>query len=224
MSDPVVQPRDPAADVFSAHRHEAGLRLDPGRTALVVVDMINEFCKPGGRMVLPGYEALVPPQRALIGRARALDVPVVFVIDSHRRGMRQDREFLKRTPHGEEGTWATEVIEEIAPAPGDHRVVKHRYSAFFGTDLDVLLRDMRVGQLVVMGVVTNICVRSTVHDAFFLGYDVVVPRDACAATGPREQESSLYDVATHFGVVSTAAAVARAMDGSAEIANEVPPV
>ncbi len=52
------------------------------------------------------------------------------------------------------------------------------------------------------GVVTNICVRSTVHDAFFNGYQVVVPSDACAATGPREQESSLYDIATHFGVVA----------------------
>jgi ureidoacrylate peracid hydrolase len=215
---------DPAADVFSAHRHGGGVRLDPSHAALVVVDMINEFCKPGGLMVLPGYEALVPPQRALIDRSHDLGVPVIFVIDSHRRGMRLDREFLKRTPHGEEGTWATEVIDEIAPAARDHRVIKHRYSAFFGTDLDILLRDLRVTQVVVMGVVTNICVRSTVHDAFFLGYEVVVPRDACAATGPREQESSLYDIATHFGVVSTAAVVGAGMDGSAEIANEVPPV
>ena len=53
-----------------------------------------------------------------------------------------------------------------------------------------------------MGVVTNICVRSTVHDGFFLGYDIAVPRDCCAATGPREQESSLYDIATHFGTVT----------------------
>ena len=57
-------------DSFSAHRHDDGTRLDPARTALVVVDMINEFCLPGGRMVLPGYEALIPPQRALIAAAR----------------------------------------------------------------------------------------------------------------------------------------------------------
>lgn len=215
---------DPAADVFSAHRHEAGMTLDPSRTALVVVDMINEFCKPGGKMVLPGYEALVPPQSALIERARSLDIPVVFVIDCHRPGMRRDREFLKRTPHGTWNTWATQVIDELSPREDDHVVLKHRYSSFFGTDLDILLRDMQVDQLVVFGVVTNICVRSTVHDAFFLGYEVLVPRDACAATGPREQESSLYDIATHFGVVSTTEAVVPAMDGSESIANVVPSV
>ena len=59
-----------------------------------------------------------------------------------------------------------------------------------------------------MGVVTNICVRSTVHDAFFHGYRVVVPEDGVAATGPREQESSLYDIATHFGIVGSRSVVA----------------
>jgi ureidoacrylate peracid hydrolase len=68
--------------------------------------------------------------------------------------------------------------------------------------LDLLLKDMTCDQLIVFGIVTNICVRSTVHDGFFLGYEVVVPEDCCAATGPREQESSLYDIATHFGVVN----------------------
>jgi ureidoacrylate peracid hydrolase len=71
-------------------------------------------------------------------------------------------------------------------------------------------------QLVVFGVVTNICVRSTVHDAFFIGYDVAVPQDCCAATGAREQESTLYDIATHFGVVTNAAdVVASLKDGLA---------
>jgi len=79
---------------------------------------------------------------------------------------------------------------------------------------------MLIDQLVVFGVVTNICVRSTVHDAFFNGYEVVVPRDCCAATGPREQESTLYDIATHFGVVSTSAAVVAALTSGAVIENE----
>ena len=210
-------------DVFSAHRHEGQVTLDPRRTAVIVVDMINEFCKPGGAMVLPGYEALMPAQTALIARARELDVPVIFVIDSHRRNMRRDREWLKRTPHGVENTWATQIIDDLAPQPDDIRVIKHRYSAFFQTDLDLVLKDMLIDQIVVFGVVTNICVRSTVHDAFFNGYEVVVPADACAATGPREQESSLYDIATHFGTVSTAATVCAAMDSSAPILNEVPP-
>ena len=211
-------------DVFSAKRQDGAITLDPKRTAVLVIDMINEFCKPGGRMVLPGYEALIPAQTALIAHARTLDVPVIFVQDSHRRNMRRDREWVKRTPHGIENTWATQVIDDLAPQADDIRVIKHRYSAFFQTDLDLVLKDMLIDQLVIFGVVTNICVRSTVHDAFFLGYDVVVPADACAATGHREQESTLYDIATHFGAVSTSRAVIAAMDGNMTIENNVPPV
>ena len=99
-------------------------------------------------------------------------------------------------------------------------MIKHRYSSFFQTDLDVTLKDMLVDQLVIFGVVTNICVRSTVHDAFFNGYAVVVPRDCCAATGPREQESTLYDIATHFGIVSDSGSVVAALRSGASIENE----
>lgn len=206
-------------DVFSAHRYAEVVRLDARRTAVVVVDMVNEFCKPGGLMVLPGYEALVVPQRRVIEAARAAGAPVVWVHDSHRRAMRRDREWAKRTPHCVEGSWGTEIIEDLGARPDEIHVIKRRYSAFFGTDLDVTLKDMLVDQLVVMGVVTNICVRSTVHDGFFNGYEIVVPSDCCAATGPREQESSLYDIATHFGVVSDAETVARALAVGADVAN-----
>ncbi len=207
-------------DVFSAHRHVERIALDPARTAVIVVDMINEFCKPGGKMVLPGYEVLVEPQLRVIEAARAAGAPVIWVHDSHRKGMRREREFLKRTPHGEEGTWATEIIDDLGARPDEIHVIKHRYSSFFQTDLDLVLKDMQCDQLVVFGVVTNICVRSTVHDAFFNGYEVVVPRDCCAATGPREQESTLYDIATHFGIVSDSHAVAAALAGGAAIENE----
>jgi ureidoacrylate peracid hydrolase len=208
-------------DVFSAHLNEQDVRLDSKRCAIVVVDMINEFCKPGGKMVLPGYEALVGPQRAIIDAARTAGVPVIWVHDAHRPGMRREREWAKRTPHCLENTWATEIIEDLGARADEIHVIKRRYSAFFQTDLDLTLKDMQVDQLVVFGVVTNICVRSTVHDAFFNGYEVVVPSDACAATGAREQESSLYDIATHFGVVSESARVAAAIAEGAVIANMI---
>ena len=209
----------PGLDVFSAHLQRETVRLDPARTAVLVVDMVNEFCKPGGRMVLPGYERLVPPQRLVIEAARAAGAPVVWVHDSHRRAMRRDREWLKRAPHCEEGSWGTEVIEDLGARGDEIHVIKHRYSGFFQTDLDLVLKDMLIDQLVVFGVVTNICVRSTVHDAFFIGYEVVVPEDCCAATGPREQASTLYDIATHFGVVSDAASVAAALRGGPALEN-----
>lgn len=92
-------------DVFSSHRKEDGMFLDPTTTAVIVVDMVNDFCKPGGKMVLPGYERLVRPQLEIIQAARKIGVPVIWVHDSHRANVRQDREWLKRTPHCVENTW-----------------------------------------------------------------------------------------------------------------------
>jgi ureidoacrylate peracid hydrolase len=208
-----------SVDVFSAHMNAERVQLKPDRSAVIVVDMINEFCKPGGRMVLPGYEKLVTPQLTIISSARMVGAPIIWVHDSHRRNMRRDREWLKRTPHSTEDTWATEIIEDLGAREVDIHVIKRRYSAFFQTDLDLTLKDMQVDQLIIFGVVTNICVRSTVHDAFFNGYEVVVPSDCCAATGPREQESSLYDIATHFGVVSDAPSVVAAFSRGVVIEN-----
>ena len=213
-----------ALDVFSARKHrDEALVVDPRRIAVLVVDMLNEFCKEGGAMVLPGHEALIEPQTRLIAAARAAGAPVVFVVDTHRRNMRREREFAKRTPHCIEGEWGCQVIDELAPREDDIFVVKRRYSGFFNTDLDLTLKDMAVDTVIVIGVVTNICVRSTVHDAFFHGYQVVVPEDCVAATGPREQESSLYDIATHFGFVSDATEVAAALEEGTPIRNrEIP--
>jgi ureidoacrylate peracid hydrolase len=115
---------------------------------------------------------------------------------------------MKRTPHCMEGTWGAEIVSELSQRPEDSTVIKRRYSGFFNTDLDLTLKDHEVDTVIVTGVVTNICVRSTVHDAFFLGYRVLVPEDCVAATGPREQESSLFDIATHFGTVCDSASVA----------------
>jgi ureidoacrylate peracid hydrolase len=206
-------------DVFSAKRQESLVRLDPRATAVLTVDMLNEFCKPGGAMVLPGYEALVEPQRRVIAAARAAGATVVWVVDAHRPNMRHERELAKRTPHCLEGGWGARVIDDLGARSDEIFVTKRRYSAFFNTDLDVTLKDMQVQALVVMGVVTNICVRSTVHDAFFHGYTVVVPEDCVAATGPREQASSLYDIATHFGTVSTSREVEAALSRGAPLVN-----
>jgi ureidoacrylate peracid hydrolase len=208
-------------DVFSANKVEASVTLQPQRTAVLVVDMLNDFCKPGGAMVLPGYERLVDPQRAVIEAARDVGASVVFIVDTHRSGMRRDRELLKRAPHCVEGSWGTRVIDELCPRHEDIFVTKRRYSAFFNTDLDLTLKDMEIDTVVVMGVVTNICVRSTVHDAFFHGYQVVVPEDCVAGTSPREHESSLYDMATHFGVVTDSLSVVAGLVSGTSIENKI---
>lgn len=209
------------ADVFSDHRHEGSMRLVADRAAVIVVDMVNEFCKPGGKMVLPDCESIVPRQKAVVAAGRRAGLPVVWVADSHRANLRRDREWVKRTPHCVEGTWGTQVIEDHEVLPDDRLVRKARYSAFFQTDLDLLLRDDMITQLIVFGVVTNICVRSTVHDAFFQGYEIIVPHDACAGTGDREHRSSLYDIATHFGTVCTSTDIVASLADGAPIANQI---
>jgi ureidoacrylate peracid hydrolase len=210
-----------AVDSFSAKKLERQVRIDPKSTGIVVIDMLNDFCKSGGAMVLPGYEGLVPSQKKVIEAGRQAGSAILFVVDTHRRSVRQDREFLKRAPHCLEGTWGAQVIEDLDPRPDDVYIVKRRYSAFFNTDLDLTLRDLQVNTLVIFGVVTNICVRSTVHDAFFLGYQVIVPEDCVAATGPREQESSLYDIGTHFGIVVDSEQVTAALLRSAPLENRM---
>ena len=190
-------------DVFSAARSEQqNITLRSDTTAVLIVDMLYDFCDPAGAMCLPGAERLYPIQNDLIQSARRSGMMIGWVVDSHRSGVRRDREFLKRAPHCLDDSSGINVVAELDKQKDDFVFLKRRYSAFFGTDLDLTLRDNLIDTLIVFGVVTNICVRSTVHDAFFNGYQVVVPSDACAATGPREQESSLYDIATHFGVVT----------------------
>lgn len=208
-----------SVDVFSAHKAEASFVLRPEKAAVIVVDMINEFCKPGGKMVLPGYETLVPPQLAVIENAREYHIPIFWVHDVHRKNMRREREFLKRSPHSEEGSWGTEIISELKAREDDIHITKRRYSSFYQTDIHLALKDMLIEQVIIFGVVTNICVRSTVADAFFEGYEVLVPQDCCAATGAREQASSLYDIATHFGVVCNSSDFVAALRSGKHIEN-----
>ena len=190
-------------DSFSGKKKDLTFTINKESTAILVVDMLNDFLKPGGKMVLDTGKVIFEPSSRLIEWARNNRIPVVYVNDSHRTGLRQDREFKKRAEHCIEGTWGAEVIEELKPQEGDFVVKKRRFSGFYETDLDLTLKDHEIDTVVTIGVVTNICVRSTIHDAFFRGYKVIIPRDCVMATGEREQESSLYDIETQFGEVTT---------------------
>lgn len=202
-------------DPFSAHRVAASDRewtLEPHRTALLVVDMLNDFCEPGGAMVLPGADRLYGAIGRLVDAARGGGGKVVWACDRH--ATLDDAEFRKRTPHCLAGTWGAEVVDALRVHQDDFTLPKRRFSAFFDTDLERWLREHGLDQVIVCGVVTNICVRSTVHDAFFRDLGVFVPRDACAATGEREQESTLYDISTHFGTVTDVTTLVAALDHS----------
>jgi ureidoacrylate peracid hydrolase len=101
------------ADSFSARRKQSSMKLNKGSTAILVVDMLNDFLKPGGKMVLEGGGVLIPPMRQLLKHAREVGIPVVYVNDSHRPGLKEDREFKKRSEHCIEGTWGAKVMTRI---------------------------------------------------------------------------------------------------------------
>jgi ureidoacrylate peracid hydrolase len=193
-------------DSFSAHSVTATEQVawSPGHTALLVVDMVNDFCAEGGAMVLPDSGWLYPVITGLADGVRERGGLVVWIRDEHDEG---DPEFRKRTRHCLTGSWGSQLVDALTPQAGDAVRPKHAFSAFYGTDLNEWLRRRGITTLIICGVVTNICVRSTTHDAFFHGYDVLIASDACAATSAREQESTLYDLETHFARVSTVAAL-----------------
>lgn len=153
------------------------MSFEPG-SALLVIDMLNDFIEDEGALVVPGAKRIVPRLAHILEEAREAGVPVIFVTDNHRE---DDLEFRHWPPHAVAGTWGAEVIGELKPLPGEYVVPKRRYSAFFGTDLDNYLRELGVGKLYLTGVLTNICVYATALDASMRNYEVAVFRDGVAS-------------------------------------------
>jgi ureidoacrylate peracid hydrolase len=198
------------------------LALDPRRTAVVVIDMLNDFCVEPGKLANPAALNLCPAQNSVLNAARTTGGTVIFVNEEHRPNLHPQREFAKRMTHTYTGTWGAQVVDSLMTEPSDIEVIKRRFSGFFQTDLDLTLRDRGITSVVLLGVLANICVRATAHDAFFQGYDVVVPADCVGSMSAFEQLAALYDIATHFGWVSDSAAVRAALTDGRPIINQVP--
>jgi len=217
----------------------AMLPLDVDRTALVVVDMQNGFASPGGMLDVAGID--VRPARDVIANAslvceaaRAARVPVVYLtigyppdlstaggLDSPNPQKELALRLMRERPNLRGklltfGTWDFAVVDELAPAAGDVVIVKSRYSGFHGTDLDSVLRSRGVRNLLMVGIASNVCVESTLRDAYFLEYWPVMVGDATMPAGPPEiQAATLYNVKTFFGWVANSEDVATALSGSA---------
>jgi len=157
------------------------------KAAILVIDVINDFVT--GVLGSDRAGAIVPNIRRLLDHARGACVPVIYVTDSHLPGV--DGEFKAWPRHAERGTWGSRVVEDVKPQEGDYRIQKRRYSCFYATDLDDLLRELGVDTVVLTGLVTNICVQHTAADAFFRGYRIVVPRDCVEAPTEDAQGASL---------------------------------
>ena len=162
--------------------------VDPAKTALVIIDMQNDFVKQGGSLLVPEAEATVPAIKCLLDFARANQMRVVYSQDTHRKG---DPEWEIWPEHCREGSWGWEIVAELAPTADDTVLRKLRYDAFYGTPLDHLLRLWRVHTLVICGTVANISVHYTAASAALRWYAVVIPRDAISALEPFDLEASL---------------------------------
>jgi nicotinamidase-related amidase len=184
---------------------EAHVRIDPARTALVVVDMQNDFVREGGGLLVPDAEASVPAIKALLEFARGHAMRVVYTQDTHREG---DPEWRIWPVHAREGSWGWEIVDELAPARDDVVLRKLRFDAFYGTPLDHQLRLWGVDTLVICGTLANMCVQYTAASAALRWYEVVIPRDAISALDVFDLESSLRQAALLFaGRITTVAAL-----------------
>ena len=186
-------------------------RVAPRHTALLVIDMQNDFCAEGGYVSKLGRDvtacqAIVPRLETLIAGARRFGVPVLWVQADYGSERVPEPMRLRQSQMGRgftccvEGSWGAAPFG-LVPGSDEATVVKHSYSGFIGTDLDLRLRAMRVRSLVVAGVQTNVCVESTIRDAHSRGYYSVVPRDAVASHMASEHEATLRNVAFLFGDV-----------------------
>jgi len=187
-------------DPFSAKQADREtLEIPAARTAVLCVDLVNDYVDPAGAMPVADAAPTLAAATRLVDGARAAGARIVWVRPGHLEP--EDGLFRKRIVHALGESWGAQVHASLPVRPEDRVLRKRRYSAFFATDLDLYLREHGVQRVIVVGVALNICVRSTVHDAFFHGYDVWVVPEACQATGEREAASTLYDIATHFGTV-----------------------
>ena len=195
-----------------------GELVAPDRCVLLVVDVQNDYCHDEGVFGRAGRD-LRPIQAAVdrvldvVAAARRAEVPIVWVRTEHDRWT-DSAAWLGRDVRSAgaicpAGTWGAELYR-VAPAPGERVITKHRYSAFVGTSLPVVLRALARPVLAIAGVTTNVCVESTARDAFMHDWQVVLLEDCSAALTKAEHDAAVHNVRTYFGRVADAAAVERA--------------
>jgi ureidoacrylate peracid hydrolase len=205
------------------------LSLDPRCAALIVVDMQNAYASKGGYLDLAGFDisgaqGAIEAIAVAVRAARAAGMTVIYFQNGW------DGEYLEAGGPGSpnyhksnalktmrkrpelagsllaKGTWDYALVDALTPQPGDIVIPKPRYSAFFNTQLDSILRARGIRTLVFTGIATNVCVESTLRDGFFLEYFGIVLEDATHQAGPEfAQKAAIYNIETFFGWVSNVA-------------------
>ena len=211
------------------------LEIDGEHTAVLLVDMQNAFASPGGMLDLAGVDVKPAAQavanaRLVVDAARAASIPVIYLVMGYPPDQSTAGGVDSPNPRKELalclmrerpalrgklltiGTWDFQIVDALAPARSDPVITKSRYSGFARTPLDALLRSRGIRTLLMAGIASNVCVESTLRDAYFHEYWPVMIEDATMPAGSAEiQRATVYNVTTFFGWVSTAAEVAGAL-------------
>jgi ureidoacrylate peracid hydrolase len=199
------------------------LEIDLARTAVVVVDVQNAFARPGGLLDLAGVDIsgadeVVRRIGELLEAARAASLQVVYLQTGYKPDLSNGGGAASPNPRKEtalclmrarpelkgkllvEGTWDFQIVETLAPRDSDIVVLKTRYSGFAGTQLDSVLRAREIRYLVFVGIATNVCVESTLRDAYFHEYWPLLVTDAALQAGPAEAHTAtVFNVESFFG-------------------------
>jgi nicotinamidase-related amidase len=168
-----------------------------GKVALIVTDMLRDFIDPQGALYVgPRGREIIPFVVQKIEEVRAQGGVVVYVCDAHAP---DDREFKYFAPHAVKGTWGAALIPELTLKPSDYRVEKTRYSCFYNTDLEEILKKEQVEAIEVVGVCTSICVMETVKEAFDRDIPTLVYREGVADFDPEAHAFALKHMARVLG-------------------------
>ena len=171
--------------------------FEQDKTALIIIDMQNDFVLPGAIMEVPQAKTQVPKISRLIEQCRTFNMPVIYTV--HETNPELCKLEIMAFPHLKDagmrrGTPGVEVINELAPLPGETVIRKHRFSAFYQTELELVLRGMGVDTLIICGTVTNICCEATARDAFYRDIKVVFGSDICSALTPEIHNATLANM------------------------------
>ena len=218
------------------------LTLSPQHSALIVVDMQNAYASQGGYLDLAGFDVsatrpVIDNINLAVAAARAAGMLIIWFQNGwdeqyveaggpgspnyHKsnalKTMRQRPELQGKLLA--KGGWDYQLVDELRPREGDIILPKPRYSGFFNTPLDSILRSRGIRHLVFTGIATNVCVESTLRDGFFLEYFGVVLEDATHQAGPVfAQQAALFNIETFFGWVSDVGSFCRAIEPDAPLA------
>jgi nicotinamidase-related amidase len=186
------------------------MEFDPDTTAIVVVDMQNDFCHPDGALYAPGSEDAIEPIRSLLERGRTAGTEIVFTRDVHPEGQFEDAtymdEFERWGEHVLEGSWGAEIVDGLEVEAGDPVIEKHTYDAFYETDFEAILEDQGLTDLLFVGTLANVCVLHTAGSAGLRDFKPVLVADALGYVESDHRTYALEHADWVFGETTTRAA------------------